>query len=214
MYKTNNLVIVGGMISAGKSTLVKRLSEKTGWEPIYERMEEDRLNEIILQHLYAGERLHDATTQTFFTTMRAEVYKRLSSSIVPKILDRAIWEDILFSEQLMDTNGYQFVAWKKYSRNVIDRLVEEYGKPKVYIFLTVDWENFRERIYNRNFESEIANFAKNEDYFRALLEKYNNEFEDILKLHDIDVLKINTIGKNKSQVLDAVIDGLREKGVL
>ena len=54
--KEANCIAIGGMIAAGKSTLVNALSEKYGFEPVYELSNnKDDLMYILLQKMYERE---------------------------------------------------------------------------------------------------------------------------------------------------------------
>ena len=70
MRKEANLIIVGGTIAAGKSTLVDGLANRRGFFPVPELRENDKVQEIILEKLYEGTRIHNATIQYYFITNR------------------------------------------------------------------------------------------------------------------------------------------------
>lgn len=209
--KTANIVIVGGTIAAGKSTLVESLSKVTGWPAISELREGDRVQDIILKKLYEGNRIHLATVQYYFISNRYRQYKEISNNLITSILDRGLWEDWIFSKLLMRKEPQSYEHYKKLWDSTIEKVLTKYGKPKAYIFVKVDWETFKERIYSRNREVEIINFSKNEAYFKELLEEYNANFENILKDWGVDVISIDSRYLNKEQMLEKTLDELKKR---
>ncbi len=210
MDKMANIVIVGGTIAAGKSTLVQSLSQVTGWPAISELREGDRIQDIILKKLYEGNRIHLATVQYYFISNRYRQYKEISNNLITSILDRGIWEDWIFSKLLMRKEPASYEHYKKLWASTLDKVISNFGKPKAYIFVKVDWDTFKERIYSRNREVEIANFSKNEPYFRELLEEYNTSFEGILKDWGVDVIVIDSRQLSKEAMLDKALAELKK----
>ena len=213
-YKEANLVIIGGTVAAGKSTLVEALSKATGWPAIPELREGDKIQEIILQKLYEGSRIHLATVQYYFISNRYRQYKEISNNLVTSILDRGIWEDWIFSKLLMRTEPKSYEHYKKLWRTTIEKVLTQFGKPKAYIYVQVDWETFKTRIYTRSREAEVANFAKNENYFRELLQEYQDHFVEILREWDIEPIIIDSRKLNKEEMLQKTISELKIKGIL
>ena len=207
--KLANLIIVGGSVAIGKSTLVNGISKRTGWTPIQEINEDDPLQNTILTQMYEGKRLHLATVQYFFITTRLKVYKENSNSMITSILDRGLWEDDIFAKLLMVNEPKSYKHFRVFWESVIKSTVEKYGCPKAYIFVTADWETFKERIFNRHRDAEIHNFESNKEYFKNLLNEYNNHFEETLRGFGIKPIKIDTINKTPEEVLNEAMIGLK-----
>lgn len=213
--KIANIVIIGGTIAAGKSTLVANLASTLNWLAVPELRDGDVIQEIILKKLYEGNRLHMSTVQYYFITNRYKQYEDCSKENITSILDRGIWEDWIFSKMLMEkVEPKSYEHYKELWRSTIEKVIAKFGLPKAYIFLTVDWATFRERIYSRNREAEIQNFARNEDYFKALLHEYNTTFVDLLKQWDIDPIVIDTVKLNKQQVTEEVLNQLKARKII
>lgn len=213
MRKDANLIIIGGTIAAGKSTLVEGLANKRGFIPVPELREGDMVQSIILDKLYEGTRIHLATVQYYFIANRYRQYKESSSGLVTSILDRGIWEDWIFAALLMAKEKKSYEHYKKLWKSTIEKTLDLYGYPKAYIYVKVDWENFKKRIFSRNREAEIKNFSENEQYFRNLLDLYVNDFEKILREWDIEPIVIDTVKLNEEQVLDKALEELKKRGV-
>lgn len=209
-----NLIIIGGTIAAGKSSLVEGISKYTGWNPIPELRDGDKVQEIILNKLYEGSRIHLATVQFYFLANRYRQYKEEAGGVVTSILDRGPWEDWFFAKLLMEPELKSYEHFKKLWKNTIEKILELFGYPMAYIYLKVDWENFKERIFNRGRASEVKNFNSNERYFKRLLKEYNEYFVSLLKEWDIKPIVLDTTTLNKEQVLEKTLEQLKEQGVI
>ncbi|NQZ65628.1 MAG: deoxynucleoside kinase [Mycoplasmatales bacterium] len=213
MRKEANLIIIGGTIAAGKSTLVDGISKRRGYYPVPELREGDEVQEIILKKLYEGKRIHNATIQFYFIANRYKQYKDESGGMITSILDRGIWEDWFFALLLMANEKRSYEHFKFLWKTTIKKILDIYGYPKAYIYTKVGWENFKERVFLRNRNAEVANFSQNEEYFRKLLNEYNNNFESLLKEWDIEPIIIDTNNINKDQVLEIALKELEKKGL-
>lgn len=213
MRKEANLIIIGGTIAAGKSTLVEGVAKARGFTPVPELRKGDEVQKIILQKLYEGTRIHKATIQFYFIANRYMQYKYESSGLVTSILDRGIWEDWIFAILLMANEKESYQHFLHLWKSTIKKILKLYGYPKAYIYAKVDWENFKKRIFLRNRKAEISNFSKNEAYFRDLLNQYNENFENLLKEWDIEPIVIDTIKYNKDEVLEETLKQLEKKGL-
>ena len=213
MDKQANVIIIGGTIAAGKSTLVDGIADQTGFYPYPELREGDEVQEIILKKLYENERIHKATVQYYFITNRYRQFKDSSSKLMTSILDRSIWEDFIFAKLLMKDEPKSYEHFKKLWRKTIENALNKFGTPKLYIYLKVDWENFKKRIFNRNREAEIANFSQNEEYFKDLLNEYINNFRNIVEEWGIPFLEIDTTKMNHKEVIDFAMTELKNRGI-
>lgn len=213
MRKEANLIIIGGTIAAGKSTLVEGLSKAKGFEPVPELREGDEVQSILLQKLYEGTRIHKATVQYYFIANRYKQYKEESGGLVTSILDRGIWEDWFFALLLMADEPKSYNHYIKLWKSTIEKILNLYGYPKAYFYVKVDWEHFKKRIFGRNRESEIKNFSANEGYFRALLNEYNENFEELLRKWEIEPIVIDTNILNPEEVVQYAIDELDKRGI-
>lgn len=213
MHKEANLIIIGGTIAAGKSTLVEGLAKHKGFEPVPELREGDIVQEIILQKLYEGTRIHKATIQYYFIANRYKQYKDYSDRLVTSILDRGIWEDWFFALLLMADEKKSYEHYIGLWKSTIKKVLDLYGYPKAYIYVKVDWENFKKRIFSRGREAEIRNFSENEEYFKKLLTQYVDNFEDLLREWDIEPITIDTTVLNQEEVLNEALDQLAKRGL-
>jgi len=90
-------ITVAGNIGAGKSTLVKLLSERLEWTPFYEPV----ANNPYLADFYKDMAEWSFHSQVFFLTHRLRVYQELAAWPTSVILDRSLYEDAeIFAENL------------------------------------------------------------------------------------------------------------------
>lgn len=209
----SNCIIVGGMIAAGKSSLVESLQKNFDFRPIFEYDENNKLQTLILKKLYEGKRIHIPTTQFYFTSLRYQQYREGDTSVL-SILDRSLWEDYFFAKLLMGPHSKEFKMYEAFWEETIIKMTSEIGKPKAYLFLKIDWPTFKNRIYGRNREIEISNFYNNKDYFEKLLNEYNTNFVPLLIKHGINVITIDTSNLTKEEVLDKAIEELRAVSIV
>ncbi len=213
MVKYANIIIVGGTIAAGKSTLVEGISKNRGYFPVSELRDGDEVQEIILKKLYEGKRIHNATIQFYFIANRYKQYKEESLSKTTSILDRGIWEDWFFGLLLMSNEKESYEHFKTLWNKTIKKILGLYGSPKAYIYTKVGWEKFKERVFMRNRNAEIANFHQNEAYFKKLLDEYNNNFENLLMGWGITPITIETDNLTKEEVLEEALNKLEKIGL-
>ena len=211
--KYANLIIVGGTIAAGKSTLIEGIAKRKGFTPIPELREGDIVQKIILEKLYEGTRIHAATIQSYFLSNRYKQYRDSCNGLVTSILDRGIWEDWFFALLLMEKEPKSYEHFKKLWKSTIVNLLDRFGYPKAYIYTKVDWENFKDRIFNRGREAEIENFAANKGYFKNLLQEYNDNFVDLLKTFGITPIIIDTNKLTREEVADKAVEELDKLGI-
>ena len=212
--KVANLIIVGGTIAAGKSCLVEGLAKAKNFIPIPELNAKDAVQNIILEKLYEGKRIHNATIQFYFVTHRLKQYENEFNGSNTSILDRGIWEDWFFAKLLMSKNepkSYNY--FKDFWRRTIEYKIKKYGKPKAYIFTKVNWETFKERIFKRGRKVEINNFDQNKEYFKKLLNEYNKNFISLLQEWDINPIVVETNDLNKKEVLKVVLKELEKRNI-
>ncbi|MCV3743440.1 deoxynucleoside kinase [Ureaplasma sp. ES3154-GEN] len=202
-----NAIAIGGMIAFGKSTLAEALHKAINKSHVvYELNDNDQLMQLLLQKMYERENniLYGSLFQLYFVLNRFDNYKKNCNQQNLTIFDRSIFEDWLFAHaNINKPSVFQYYAslWD----GVCKELVYELGVPRLYIILDGNWELFKERIYKRNRAVEINNFAKNETYFKNLLEKYTDYMVNVCKDFGIDYLVLDaraTVEESVNKVLE------------
>lgn len=204
--KYANLIVVGGPISVGKSTLVDSL----GLPQVQELDEDDKLQALLLEMFYEKQRLSPEIIELYFLQNRVKKYGEHSNLLQTHVLDRSILESLWFARGTLTPQGYKHFAtlWEK----EVKRLFDEFGQPKLYILLTMNWDTFKERIFNRGREVEVKNFYDNEEYFRQHIVEYEQWMLDVFKKFNVNFIKIETDNLNAEEVQKIALSHV--KGVL
>jgi deoxyadenosine/deoxycytidine kinase len=102
-------VVVAGNIGAGKSTLVRMMSERLNWHPYYEPVAENPY----LEDFYLDMRTWSFHSQIYFLTDRLRTHLQLIGNPSSVIQDRSVYEDAevfahnLYIQGLMGERDYQ-----------------------------------------------------------------------------------------------------------
>jgi len=192
-------IAVGGMIASGKSTLVDGLAKTFNYNQMAEFEPDDVVFNTLLTWLYEGKDNVEMLLQTYFLHHHWMNQKRQPDNTV---IDRHIIEHWLFAQ----------INLKKHPEilNMYNGLFHQYmndiDQPDHYIILDIDWEHFKDRIMKRGRPSEKDNFAKNEDYFRHLLDHYIKKLVAQCDIYDIPYTIIDTSDLTEEQVLCVAIN--------
>ena len=205
--KRSNVIVVGGPIASGKSTLVGSLD----FVPIQELDPNDELQKILLKKMYEGDKTAAQIFQLDIMLNRFDKYKKLANNDETHVFDRFILEDKLFAHMLLGKNEIVWEYYESIWNDKMNEIVDEIGTPKLYILLTFDWKTFKERLFARNRQPEIENFEKNENYFKSILEIYDSFMIDMFKKYDIPYVVVDVRDKNKIEVNEHVNKILEER---
>ncbi|TCG11036.1 deoxynucleoside kinase [Mycoplasma todarodis] len=206
--KYANLIVVGGPVAVGKSTLVASL----GHPYVDELMEGNVVQEEILKGTYSGKRVSPEVVQLFFAKRREQIWKKSAFKDELHILDRSIFETEIFARTNFSKERYELFA--EYVDETIKFILEEYGYPKKYIVLTCSWEVFKERIFTRNRKVEVDSFKANEEFWKVHIESYERIMRRIFDKYDVDASFINTDSMNQEEVKAAADKILREANII
>lgn len=198
--KVNNIVAIGGMIAAGKTTLVDELSAILNADVLYELDENDEIQNSLLKGLYEKRNIAASVFQLYFLLNRFESYKKFSNHKKPVIVDRTIFEDRLFAHQNMTSDPLTFSFYDKLWYQKANELIYECGVPKLYIILDIDWITFKERLFKRNRAVEVENFNLNEDYFYNLNQVYVKFLKETCEVFGIDYLILDAKISNEDKI--------------
>lgn len=213
-----NAIAVGGMISAGKSTIVERIVKDYGFEPVYELSNDPNdLMNILLDKMYQREQIAESVCQLQFLLNRFTRYKNCitkSKNPAVKVFDRTIFEDRLFAFHNMLDQPTVYEYYEKLWRDQVNQLIYEVGTPKLYIILQLDWNKFLERLYKRNRAVEIKNFKKNETYFRLLNKGYIEYLTSVCAAYRIPYIVINVGNLTVDQEMKIIDKALRQRKII
>ncbi len=160
-------ITVAGNIGVGKSTLVKLLAERTGWEPVYEAVTENPY----LADFYQDMTRWSFHSQVFFLSRRLRQHHYLLQRQNAIIQDRSVYEDAeIFARNLYVQGNMSERDWASYF-DLYQTLATVLTPPHLVIYLKASVPTLRQRIAlrGREFEQTIAN---------AYLEQLNQLYDE------------------------------------
>lgn len=158
-------ITIAGNIGAGKSSLVRMLSSRLGWEPFFEPV----ANNPYLADFYEDMEAWGFHSQIFFLSHRLRVYRELADCRSSVILDRSLYEDAeifahnLFTKGIMNQRDYETYEALYHS------LISFLPNPDLMIYLRASVSTLSGRIKKRgrDFEQTIKS-----DYLDQLNQAY------------------------------------------
>ena len=176
MYLSNKplIVAVAGNIGSGKSSLSRWLSEKLGFEPWFESVDDNPY----LADFYDDMPKWAFHLQTYFLSTRIDTYRRVMASDRPAILDRSIFEDAaIFARNSYETGIMNERDYQTYLR-IYESILPSMTPPDLIIYLQASVPTLmrRIRLRGREYEQSIP---------REYLAQLNELYEDFIRGFDL-----------------------------
>ncbi|MFO3717327.1 deoxynucleoside kinase [Anaerococcus sp. ENR1011] len=176
------VIVLAGMIAAGKSTVSARLADKLNTDLMIEPVDDNP----ILPLYYNNKEKYAFLLQIYFLNERFKLIKKALKNN-KNILDRSIYEDELFTRiNLMEGNITQ-VEYDVY-KDLLDNMLEEIEDmpkkaPDLLVYLDISFDKFLENLAKRGraFEQIDKNTKKGQKdlaYFKLLHTEYQKWYED------------------------------------
>jgi len=170
----SHFVVIAGNIGCGKTTLTKKLSERLGWKPHYESVQDNPY----LKDFYGNMDRWAFPLQVYFLNHRFNTHKLIESAGASCVQDRSIYEDAnIFARALYDQGTLDERDYQNY-RTLYDTMTPYLNPPTLMIFLRRSIPKLMERIQQRgrDYEQTIP-----VDYLTRL----NNYYDDWYARYDL-----------------------------
>lgn len=216
------LIVVGGMIGLGKSSVAKILGDHFGSEVFYECVDDNPILPLFYSESEEEikKKRYPFLLQLYFLNTR---FKSIKEALVKNnnILDRSIYEDWYFAKKNMELGRISELEMSIYE-NLLNNMMEELEElpkksPDIMVYLKGSFETVLDRIKLRGREFEIDDNLK--DYYKFIWEGYDEWVENCYNASDvliIDMDKMDVV-KNKEdreelvKLVEAKINEIREK---
>lgn len=205
---TKRFVAVAGNIGVGKSTLTALLSQRLGWRPFYEAVDDNPY----LKDFYADMRTWSFHSQVFFLSRRLQHHRDIVDCPTSAVQDRSVYEDAeIFARNLYRQSRMQDRDYETY-RELYEAMNLFLPPPDLIVYLQASVPTLLRRIdlRGRDYEREIE---------PAYLEQLNELYEEWADSFDLcpmltvpaDELDFVMYNTDLELIADRVVDKLRGK---
>ena len=212
------LLVVGGMIGLGKSSVAKILGEHFNSEVFYESVDDNPL--LPLFYSESEEEIqrkrYPFLLQLYFLNTR---FKSIKEALVNdnNVLDRSIYEDWYFAKKNMELGRISELEMNIYE-NLLSNMMEELESlpkkaPDIMIYLKGSFETVFIRINLRGREFEIDDSLR--EYYHFLWEGYDNWVNNHYNASEVLVIDMNVMDvvnneEDKKKLIEMVENKLKE----
>ena len=212
------LLVVGGMIGLGKSSVAKILGEHFNSEVFYESVDDNPL--LPLFYSESEEEIqrkrYPFLLQLYFLNTR---FKSIKEALVNdnNVLDRSIYEDWYFAKKNMELGRISELEMGIYE-NLLNNMMEELDSlpkkaPDIMIYLKGSFETVINRINLRGREFEIDDSLR--EYYHFLWEGYDNWVNNHYNASEVLIIDMNIMDvvnneEDKKKLIEMVEEKLKE----
>ena len=214
-----SVIVIGGMIGAGKTSVAKLLGDELGSEVFFENVDDNPLLELFYtaNEEEEQEKRYPFLLQLTFLSSR---FRSIKEALGDKdnVLDRSIYEDWYFSKVNNDLGRISDLEFKIYEE-LLDNMMQELEElpkkaPDLMVYLHGSFEEIIRRIgtRGRDFEQDESLM----EYYRILWQGYDDwvdqhyDASQVLKI-DIDRYDVVHNPEDAAEVVQMVKDALKER---
>lgn len=190
------VIVVGGMIGLGKSSVAEMLGKHFGSDVFYESVEENPI--LPLFYTASPEEIekkrYPFLLQLYFLDTR---FKSIKKALVQdnNVLDRSIYEDWYFARKNMELGRITELEMQVYE-NLADNMMEELKElpkksPDLMVYLKGSFETVLDRIRKRGRSYELD--AELVDYYRVLWEGYDEWVNNHYKASQVLIIDMDKV---------------------
>lgn len=214
-----SVIVIGGMIGAGKTSVAKLLGEELNSDVFFEEVDENPLLELFYtaNEEEEQEKRYPFLLQLTFLSSR---FRSIKEALVDKnnVLDRSIYEDWYFCKVNNDIgriSELEFRIYEELLNNMMEELDELPKKaPDLMVYLHGSFEEIVRRIgtRGRDFEQDESLMA----YYHRLWEGYDDwvdnhyDASQVLKI-DIDKYDVVHNSEDAEEVVRMVKEAVAER---
>ena len=212
------VIVVGGMIGLGKSSVAEILGEHFKSEVFYESVDDNPILPLFYSESEEeiAKKRYPFLLQLYFLNTR---FKSIKDALHHdnNILDRSIYEDWYFAKKNMELGRISELEMQTYEgllNNMMSELDELPKKaPDVMVYLKGSFETVMKRINLRGRDFEIDDSLR--DYYHFLWEDYDNWINNYYNasevvIIDMDNLDVDNNEEDKEKLIKTVEEKLRE----
>lgn len=195
------MIVLSGVIGAGKSSLASILSEHLGSQAFYEGVD----NNPILPLYYQNMKRYTFLLNIYLLNHRIEQINH-AIQVNNSVIDRSIYEDKLFFKMNVDAGTANKIEYNTYAC-LVDNMLEDIPnmpskKPDLLIQITAPYDVMIKRIKKRGREFEqVSNDPTLEDYYKRLIKYYKVFYQnyDYSPKMEIDGSKYDFVTRKKDR---------------
>lgn len=213
------MIVLSGMIGAGKSSLTTILAEHLGTQAFYEQVDDNP----VLPLFYADPKKYAFLLQIYFLNKRFASIKRALADD-NNVLDRSIYEDSLFFHINADMGRATEQEVQVYDE-LLDNMMEELPyaahkkAPDLLVHLVISYDKMLEHIKKRGRSYEQPeNDSSLVGYYHNLLDRYDAWYQNYNYSPKIqincDQLDFVDNPADRQEVLALIDEQLKKRGTL
>ena len=216
------VIVLAGMIAAGKSTVSAKLAQELGTDLMIEPVDDNP----ILPLYYDNKEKYAFLLQIYFLNERFKLIKQALKNN-KNVLDRSIYEDELFTRINLMENNIAQVEYDVY-KDLLDNMLEEIEDmpkkaPDLLVYLDITFEKFLSNLAKRGrvFEQIDENTEKGKKdlaYFKLLHSEYQKWYEEYnyspkikIDMNKYDVNKKEDWDQVFKLIMDAFDESVRDQ---
>jgi deoxyadenosine/deoxycytidine kinase len=183
-----HFVVIAGNIGSGKTTLTKKISERLGWKPHFESVQDNPY----LSDFYDDMSRWSFNLQVYFLNHRFMTHRDIEVSASSSIQDRSIYEDAhIFARALFEQGNLSPRDYENYQR-LYQSMTQFLQPPSLMISLRRSVPKLLERIKlrGRDYEQAIPvdYLTRLNQYYEEWYSAYNIGKALIVDTDDLDFL--------------------------
>ena len=182
LHKAPFFIAIAGNIGVGKTTLTQKISEHFKFKAFFERI----INNPYLDDFYNNMERWSFNLQVYFLSQRFIDQKAISTSTLPCVQDRSIYEDAEIFAYILYKQGFMSPRDYNNYRELFYNMTDYLRKPDLVLYLRASTWTLISRIRKRGreYEKKIT-----KDYLFELNEAYERWINSIK--NDFNVLTID-----------------------